>query len=196
MAHHRRDSSPSDVRWLLHHHRYVNILKGEAIRALLPDQKVIDLYRDGTMIAAVPADESFLAWGRTDKQRLNPVALIEVVYAFVNLYSRVLGDFHAAPSTVTIRIELRHMHLEEQKTKLSPYGIEDAQQYGMHDQEAPDDHASLEYSIAVKDFQPASVVFSLVKEIYLWFGIEEDKIPYMKSEGGQRVFDPAAIQKL
>jgi hypothetical protein len=180
--------------WDLAHFGYAKIIKGEFVRVGVTDIKVVDLYRDGMMIAAALADANFLAWSQHEKQRLNPLALIEFISSFLNLYDRVLKDFSFKPSTITIRVELRHMHHGETRTKLAPYGLDNmSQQFGMHEQSAPADIGSFEITAPANDFDPLSVVFDVVKEIYLWFGIEEDKIPYFKVEAGKHRLDTAAI---
>jgi hypothetical protein len=45
-------------------------------------------------------------------------------------------------------------------------------------------------------FYPLAVTYQVIREIYLWFGLEEDKIPYFKDEGGVRIFDADAIKAL
>ncbi|WIM10539.1 ATP-binding protein [Enhydrobacter sp.] len=184
--------------WDLTHHDQAKIMKGEAIRATNGDRKVLDLYRDGMMVAVAPADAAFLAWGRDDsKQRLNPLALIEYVYAFLNFYSLVLKDFDTPPAKVIMRVELHHMHLGGIKSMLGPYGLFSAsQQFGMHDQPAPADETAFEIESSVTDFEPARFLFNIMREIYLWFGIEEDKIPYFKTDNDVRVFDTEAVSKV
>ena len=52
------------------------IHKGEFIRVGNGARKVIDLYRDGTMIFATKADSSFLAWGRGNSLKIDPLAFL------------------------------------------------------------------------------------------------------------------------
>jgi hypothetical protein len=179
--------------WDLMHHEQAKIMKGEAIRVTDGERKVVDLYRDGTMIAAAPADSTFLAWGRDEnKQRLHPLALIEYVYSFLNFYSLALKDFASPPTTITIRVELHHMHLENTKTTLRPYGMQSMS----HDQAAPADDGMFELTVGTDEFKPLNLIFDVVKEVYLWFGIEEDKTPYFKNDAGVRELDIAAISKI
>jgi hypothetical protein len=50
--------------------------------------------------------------------------------------------------------------------------------------------------INVIDFKPVTVVFNVVREICLWFGIEDDKIPYFRTDAEVRELDTAAISKM
>lgn len=197
----RKLENPPQLRsygWDLTHHDQARIIKGEAIRVTNGDRKVVDLYRDGMMVAAAPADGSFLAWGRDDgKQRLNPLALIEYVYSFLNFYSLVLEDFTTLPSTILIGVEFHHMHLDKTKSTLGPYGLQSIpQQSGTHDKPAPDDDKVFQIEVAVEGYNARASVFDVVRDIYLWFGIEEDKIPYFKPEDGVRQLDSEGISKI
>lgn len=183
--------------WDLSHHDQAKIMKGEAIRVTDGDRKVLDLYRDGMMVAAAPADGSFLAWGREEKQRLHPLALIEYVYSFLKFYSLVLKDFATPPSTILIQAELHHMHLDKTISMLGPHGHQSmSQQFGMHDKPAPEDDGTVQIDVAAEDFDARVCVFAIVREIYLWFGIEEDKIPYFKTEEGVRQLDTEGMSKI
>lgn len=197
----RQLENPPQLRsygWDLTHHDQAKIMKREAIRVTNGDSKVVDLYRDGTMIAAAPADGTFLAWGRDDsKQRLNPLALIEYIYSFLNFYSLVLKDFEMPPTTVALRIELHHMYLENINSTLGPYGLQStSQQFAMHEQPAPADDGVFDLTVSADDFKPLRLAFDVVREVYLWFGIEEDKIPYFKMEDGVRQLDVDALSKV
>lgn len=197
----RKLENPPQLRaygWDLTHHDQAKIMKGEAIRVTNGNRKVVDLYRDGMMIAAAPADGSFLAWGRNDnKQRLNPLALIEYVYSFLNFYSLVLQDFEKPPTSIAVRVELHRMHLDNTTSTLGPHGMKSmSQQFGTDDQPAPDADGVFALEVPISEFNPSCLLFDVVKEIYLWFGIEEDKIPYFKNENGVRVLDVDSIAKI
>lgn len=184
--------------WDLSHFDSAKIMKGEAIRVADGERKVVDLYRDGTMIAAAPADGSFLAWGRKeDKEDINPLALVEYVYSFLNFYSIVLKDFASPPVKILFRVKLRNMHLNGKMSTLGPFGLNShAQQFGLDERPASDDEFNFEGSVAVSDFEPTKYLIEIIKEIYLWFGIEEAKIPYFKASDAGRELDIEAITKI
>ena len=43
-------------------------------------------------------------------------------------------------------------------------------------------------------YDSTAFAYAMAKEIYLWFGLEEDKIPYVKEEGGGKFVDVAKIK--
>src|SRR5215208_6732751 len=58
--------------WNLPTHGRGEIVRGEFIRLGGPDYRFLDVYRDGTTIFAVRADEDFLAWATPrNEQRIN-----------------------------------------------------------------------------------------------------------------------------
>ena len=99
------------------------ILRGELIRVTDGGRKVIDLYRDGTMVAAVSADMDFLAWGRERSLKINPIALPEFIHAATNFYGLVLSDFTKRPTQISFRIGLTNMHFNGAKSMLAPHGL-------------------------------------------------------------------------
>lgn len=170
------------------------IQRGEFIRVTNGSRKVIDLYRDGAMIFAATADENFLAWGKVGRVKINPLALIEVIYSFVDLYRMVLADYANSPKNLSFRIDLRNMHLGGEKSFLSPYSLKSIdQQFGSEALEAPEDNWSTAKTFDASEFDVAAISYDLIREIYLWFGLEQDKIPYTKDVDGIKMIDSSAI---
>lgn len=170
------------------------IIRGEMIRVTNGDRKVIDLYRDGTLVFAGLANHKFLAWHDAEKQKINVVALVEIIYSFVRFYELVLKDFKESPKEIYFRIDLKNMHLQGIKNYLVPYQLgSEAQIFDIDSEEAPDNNWEKVISFPVRDYDTAVIAYEILKEVYLWFGLEEDKIPYVKSENGVKVVDVDAI---
>jgi hypothetical protein len=196
----RRLEDPPSLRyagWDLTHDGHAKIVRGEYVRVTSGNAKVVDLYRDGVMVLVALADQALLAWGRERDQRINPVALIELTYSFVSFYSFVLDEITAAPLRLSFRVELRNMHLGGEKSSIAPHGLRTTSQiFGHNEKYAPEDVGVRELSMSRDGFDPLAVTYQVIREIYLWFGLEEDKIPYFKDEGGVRIFDADAIKAL
>lgn len=171
------------------------IIRGEMIRVANGDRKVMDLYRDGTLIFGVLANGKFLAWGRTEDQpKINSIAVVELVYSFINFYNLVLQDFGKMPNEITVRVDFSNMHLGEIKSSLAPYHSQSpAQMTDSHTKDAPDNNYTILKEFKTDGFNIGVVAFELLKEIYLWFGFEEDKIPYIKTEKGIKTVDSETI---
>jgi hypothetical protein len=190
--------SPPDLRyggWALRTDESLKIIRGELVRARSHGYKIIDLYRDGTLIFAVGAAGEFLAWATPDgEQKINSIALVEVVYNYASLYKLVLEDLRERPDRIFFRVDLRNLHLGGVKTYLPPYGADSS---GFRDKYyAPDNDVMKVVEVDAKDFDAGKASFRLLRELYLWFGLEEDKIPYTKIEDGVQMVDPDQIKRL
>lgn len=175
------------------------IIEGKFIRITNGHSKLMDLYRDGNFIFVGLADENFLAWGPNYSHQLkfNPAALVEIVYSFVRFYCEIiLSDLESRPFTFSIGIDLRNMQINKAKNKLGPGDLASFSQiFDDYTKEAPNNDFSrtLEF---YANLDVRRVAFVLLKEIYLWFGIEEDQVPYTKLENENRVVDPEQIKNL
>ena len=179
--------------WSLETLDRARIIGGEMIRVRNGDRKVIDLYRDGSLIFVALADHNFLGQDSSrDAPRITPLALIEATYNFINFYKLVLADFKEQPEEISIRVDFRNMHLHGIKTHLNPFNWADesGRKY------APNNNGTITKDFRVEDFHVGIIAFEVLKEIYLWFGWEEDKIPYTKTEGELKMVDPEAIANI
>jgi hypothetical protein len=182
--------------WTLETLEQAKILRGEMIRVTNGDRKIVDLYRDGTMVFAASADRDFLAWAAKNKPRINPLALVEVILSFVSLYALVVADFIAPPSQISFRIDLRNMHYDGVKSSLGPYSLQSMSwQYSRDDKEAPENDWSYAKVIDTMNLDVHVITYDLVKEVYLWFGFDEKCIPYSSLQGGVRKTDPDLMLK-
>lgn len=182
--------------WQLETQGSTKILRGELVRAETDNYKLLDLYRDGTLVFVCRADGDFLCWA-SDSMRINPVALVEVVYNFASFYKLVLDDLGERPSGFSVRIELRNMHLDGVKNQLAPNAagsFEHRSGYG--GRVAPDDRMAVVRKIDADNYDAGRVAFQILREIYSWFGLEEDKVPYTTRDGTGAAVDPAQIVNL
>jgi len=174
------------------------IMRGEMIRVANGDRKVIDLYRDGSLIFVGLADDNFLAWASPPKkQKINPVAIVEIIYSFVNFYRLVLDDFREPPKEVIFRVDLKNMHLNGIKSYLVPYQLGTiAQMFDDDAKEAPENDGLIVKTFSAHDYDIGAIAYEILKEVYLWFGLEENKIPYTKEETGVKMVDPETIKNI
>lgn len=181
--------------WNLRTLDQAKILRGEMIRVGNGKRIMMDLYRDGTMVFAGQGDHQFLAWHDEAKQKINPVALVEILYEFFTFYNLVLDDFEKRPSEFTARFNLKNLHQGGIKTSLAPFSLGTfAQMFDHEKREAPDNTVTIEKRFPSTDYDATAYAYAMAKEIYLWFGLEEDKIPYVKEQDGKKVIDVAAIK--
>ncbi len=171
-------------------------LQGELI-SVESHRMTIDLYRDGSLIFLGGVSRDFLAWSDPKDLRIHPLALVELTVNFTRFYQEVLKDFRVRPQRIGFKAELRNMHLSNQKTTLRAGTVQDFQygSYGVPN-EAPDDDWSKEIVVASEGYDPDLVAYSLLRELYLWFGHADEAIPYTKEVDGITVIDADAIAKI
>ncbi len=185
--------------WTLRTYERPQIVQGKLIRVKDDNYKIVELHRDGTLIASVIANSKFLAWGKGEiGNRINQVALIEIIYNFVELYSKVLSDLESQVETAYIRVKLCNLfnHRGDAiKSYLTPNRI-DSLEASFEQKEAPKDAWAESIEFETASFDSRVITFKVVQEIYLWFGFDESNIPYTKFENDVKMIDIEQIKNL
>ncbi len=154
------------------------LLNGQSRRAKSDEYSGPDLYRDGTLLFACRADEPFLGFNFGHKQ-LNPIALVETTYVFFKFYDSVLKELTLPPDEFRVWIQFQNLHQNGLTTMLAPYDVySHYQRIQQFQYPAPEDNYLAQLSIEAKSFEPGSASFQVLRDVYAWFGIEQDKIPY------------------
>ena len=85
------------------------IVNGKLRRAVEPDYRLLELWRDGTLIFTATGDSDFLSWGQyaaeTDPLRINDYAICESVYLFCKLAKEIYAQF-SLPQKTTFQLKL------------------------------------------------------------------------------------------
>jgi hypothetical protein len=195
----RRLEDPADLRvhgWGLATLDRARFVGGQFIR-VGEVRKVIDLYRDGYLVLGGEVTSEFLAWSNKDGLKIHPLALIELVANFTRFYSFVLADFRSRPKSIEVRIELTGMHLDGRKTRLPAGAVgTTVWEFGGHMLEAPSNDWGASLTVLSDSYNPDAVAFSLIRELYVWFGHSEDNIPYTRLNGDVRVIDTDTIASI
>ncbi len=182
------------------------IRRGEFWEVKGGDKKTIRLYQTGALIASAYADNTFLAWGQNNEDfiqspRLNPLAIIEYVYEFVELYRRFLENF---PESKVIRfaVAIKNSILENKKRiHLKPYDV-NSLEYQINIARDEDNYRldkDFSESIAIKivknDYDSKYISYKLLSIIFTKFNIPSDKIPYtLEDKKGKRYIDIEKIK--
>jgi len=175
------------------------IVEGELRRAMTPGYKLLELWRDGTLIFAAPGDDEFLGWGRSAQGggpiRVNQLALIESTYLFAELSRRVYEEARPRPNAVTYTLELRNMTMKDTPCGLIPGPLGTIRsEYGMEIHRAPISGKKITVRWEKPDIVSGLIALLLVRELYAWFAIEHNRIPYTKQIGDHTEIDPEQIQ--
>ena len=171
----------------------VAIIKGMFCRVTGGRRKVIDLYKDGVLIVALKADGGFLCWAFD--LMFNPVALIESLYNFVQLYECIIRDMTEKPNKITFRIDFRNLHLDNEKNKLAEGSLENVKCVDEDEIKlAPEDNWSDTLEIELKDYKIPEVAFHLTEMVYLFFQHDLEAIPYTKEIDEMKSIDAEQIK--
>ena len=182
----------------LEHDGNSRIVRGELRRALIQGFHVLELWRDGTLIYAVDATVQ-PCWGNSASNgqlRVNPLALTEPVYLFAELSRLVYEQSTVKPESVTYRVFFYRLTLNGRHAKLSEGPLHPTETEKEPACEAPDSEMAIAVTWVGNNIDPAAVAYELLQEIYHWFGISDDGIPYTKRRSdGTTVIDSEELIK-
>lgn len=154
--------------------------------------RVIDLYRDGELIAATRIDRNSLAWADNADIRIHPLAFVEFVANTLGFYTLVLSDMRVMPDALQIEIRLANLIQNGEATAL-PAGQINNMGWTFGSKPAPGPAWSRSITVEASPFDPARAAFLILREVYVWFGHPEEDVPYTVGTGDQKVIDTKAI---
>lgn len=167
-----------------------HLVRGELLRSRLAGWKALDVWRDGFIAFAAPGNQDFLCWGRTPFL-INPLVLAETCYLFSELSRRVLQFAETPPLVVEFRLELRDAITAAGTLALPPYQLGALRAMALGERhEAPEARRQIIVQHA-PDAPAGQIAFSLLRELYLWFGYHREEMPYVRGEGGVHEINPA-----
>lgn len=163
------------------------IIDGQAWEVRNGDRKTIRFYRDGSLVAVVYADNTFLGWGQSDADfqnspRLNSLAVIEYVYEFVEVYRNILTNFDSVKE-VRFDVSIKNSRVGNRNLYIVPHKLDDPFPlvHGDSGSLSKDFDAQV-FTEMQADNKDSSkfVAFKILAELFGRFGITSDKIPYTK----------------
>ena len=183
----------------LEHDGNSRIVRGDLRQALVQGWNILELWRDGVLIYAVDATVQ-PCWGSPTPNgglRVNSLALIEPVYLFAELGKRIYVDSTVQPQFIVYRIFFHRLALNGRLAKLSEGPVGDPALFESGPTHAaPDSEMERTITWDGAKIDSAAVAYQLVQEVYHWFGISDDGIPYTKKHSdGTTVIDPEALIK-
>jgi len=166
------------------------------------DRKIIQLYRDGSLISMVHADSSFLGWGISENDfsetpGLNPLAIIEYTYEFVDFFRELL-KFIGSVEKVNFKVGLVNTQLANGKRLVLNSRLpSDIFWFKGKGQKIEKDFTrDISISLEKNTYSSKYVAFLLVQEIFIRFGILPEDIPFSgKDEKGKPYIDTQKFPK-
>lgn len=167
----------------LNPHTPVQHIRGELIRRVTSGRKGLELRQDGTLIFVGRNDEDFLGWAVKRKPGnlyINNFVLTEVVSLFFILTIRIFNRTQEPRERVRVCFGFMREEAEAATYELSGHPVDPV--YGSYGgSKVPAENKTFWIDLALKDAIPEVEALKLLKEIYHWFGITDERIPYVDS---------------
>ncbi|MGB2867280.1 MAG: ATP-binding protein [Bacteroidota bacterium] len=167
--------------WNMYTASDAELVGGKLLRVKSQEYKIIDLYRDGTLVFVCTAGEQLLCYGSSFHDgKINPLALIETTYMFCDLYADVLNHLSIPPQSLRLQIGFSHAKSDQLTYALPPGDVASAAiAHTMSMHPAPSDAWSIPIDVQVAGFTPAKIGFIAISELYASFGMSLQDIPYL-----------------
>ncbi|MBS4027456.1 MAG: putative DNA binding domain-containing protein [Ignavibacteriales bacterium] len=162
------------------------ISKGKSFQISYGGYRIVEFYSDGNLVFSCCVDENYLCFSFGELQ-INTAALTESTYLFSSLFNNFLTSLTSTPSQIGITIHFQNLHKDNKETFIVPSeanNILGRAPLSHQKFNAPEDEFTRIIKFDCKNFLPEKIGYQILKEIYLWFGIEEDSIPYTNRNEG------------
>ena len=175
------------------------IVEGQLRRCLIPEHKIIDVWRDGPLICVLPGDDWHLCWGMRSTPetglRINNLALTETVYLFCDWVLKVYGNAVPVPERFRVRVAFSGMTPNGVAWSLNPYLQNEFSIYEGR-RPAPGAAAARHFEIDVEraNADPGVTAYRLLSQVYAWFGFNAAEMPYVNRDQEPHRIDLARIR--
>jgi len=180
--------------------RRSTIIEGQLRRCLIPDHKLLEVWRDGLLICVMPGDGWHLCWGMHSNDetglKINNLALAETAYLFSDWALKVYEHAVPAPARVRFRIMLSDMRPSGRPFSLNPYRLSP---FNLHldDNRHPSPGANpgvwVEIDVDRTGAEPGTVAYRLLGDLYAWFSFDAAEMPYVDRASQPPKIDPTLI---
>jgi excisionase family DNA binding protein len=156
---------------------------GEFLEVNNGARKKLRVYRDGQVVVGALADESFLGWqmeqhGEEDTSALNGVAVVEFISNFSVFVEQITGRFASDPDRLLLSITIINPHKNKivngfwqgMWSEVKGKAIRIARKDSL-------------VAMNLADFDPRDAATGLWKEYGYLFGMRDDELPYLSSDG-------------
>ena len=164
------------------------LVEGRLRRALVPQYKLLEAWRDGTLVYVMQGDNDGLSWRRkSDQERsliLNQLVLLETTFLFFRLIDEIRQSTASRSQATRVGAHLRRMNVDGNPCILQRGVLNQWRSIGAVP--APKGDAEFEIEWFHENEEPPDATYRLVANIYHWFGIENEGIPYTEQKEGHR----------
>jgi hypothetical protein len=164
-------------------HAPVQYVRGELIRRVTDGRMGLELWQDGTLIFVGRNDENFLGWAvrrKGENYYINNYVMTEVISLFLVLTIQIFSSTQEPPENIRVFFGFMRERAEGASYELSHHPI--SPQFGsLQGRKVLADNKMFWIDFELKDAIPEVEALKLLKEIYHWFGITDEQIPYVDS---------------
>lgn len=179
----------------------VHIVREGLRRSCVRGDVLLELHRDGTLIYLARADDLLCRLAArhadaADPLRINPLALAETVYNFVEL-SRQLSEYlQPRPTGYGFDLGMWRMSRDGRHASLGPGSLRDRSYDRLRGfNSAPQDNHVIRLDWFHDVVNVGAVTFRLLEHLYAWFRITSDGVPYCADDAGGRTLDPGLLKR-
>ncbi len=154
-------------------------------RVLVQEGGLLELWRDGTLLCTARGDEQYLCWPPAMGGPLSPflavnaIALIESAYLFVELARKIYEPSVPQVEGVEFTIILRNMTRQTpSRIKVRSRGF-----LTVVGHEAPDSNISSIVLANVRNEKSEEIAFKIAAQVFEWYGVEHDGVPFQTKSG-------------
>jgi hypothetical protein len=172
------------------------IVEGKLRCCSAPGYRLLEVWRDGPLISVSEGNGGHLCWNMDSTPetglRINNLALTETVYLFCDWALNVYKFAEPNPVLLNFRVIFSDMAPTGKPFNLNPYAVNTCG-FKFNDESRP---SPIPFGITIEtkaDFakaDPGTVAYELLKDLYIWFGFEANRVPYVNSE---KKVDPKLI---
>jgi len=168
-----------------------SIIKGELRRCVSAGFEIIDLWKDGALIAVGPGDYDLLCWASHTRQNVGlPIrnfVLGEVLLNFVQLASDVFNQAEPLPTHLTFLLSLENMTVDGVPCSLSSERDNIRFPRWGETKTAPDSTITSRFQIPFVEMDAGRVVYELLAQVYAFFGFNHSEMPYVAEDNPKRI---------
>lgn len=170
------------------------LVRGQARRTVTRGDRMLEIYRDGMALSLHCGDGRGLCYAMERWNQgpltINPVMLIETVYLFMKFLFEAYREDIPAGQSFDVVAQLQCKENEAARFKLQEGYIRGRGAY----HEVHQWRGEFRTSVRMGEDDSERAAVMLLGEIYGWFGIEGDKIPYTTVNANDtRQIDPQAL---
>lgn len=174
------------------------IKEGKYLEVTNGERKILRVYRDGHVIFGGQMDEHFLGHGtksRVDCDAVNAIGVVEIIDEFTRFCEIMRVHLKDKPENIKIKLAVSN----PKKAEIHIMSSIPVNGFKFHETQGNFDS---EYQETEKTFNVSnglnydSSAYDLVSEFFYLFGLSNDKIIFVKEDGGVKKIDIDAIKKV